>query len=222
MSQFFNRDEVLAAYKYRKSCRYYDASKKISNEDFNFILDLGRLSPSSVGSEPWKFVVIQSPELREKIKPFSWGMQATLDTASHIVVILAKKNVTANSELLLESIKRRGVTDPEMVEKTIAKYHDFQVNDMKTAGNERALFDWCSKQTYIALANMMTGAALVGIDSCPIEGFNYDEMNKALAEAGAFDPEEWGVSVAATFGYRSQDIAEKARKSAEEVVVWLK
>ena len=89
-------------------------------------------------------------------------------------------------------------------------------------GSERALLDWCGKQTYIALANMMTGAALIGIDSCPIEGFNYDEMNRVLAEAGAFDPAEWSVSVAATFGYRAQPIADKARKSADEVVVWLK
>lgn len=91
---------------------------------------------------------------------------------------------------------------------------------MKTLCNERALFDWCSKQTYIALANMMTGAAMVGIDSCPIEGFDYEEMNRVLSEAGLFDANEWGVSVAVTFGYRTQEIAQKARKSQEDVVIW--
>ena len=68
---------------------------------------------------------------------------------------------------------------------------------------------------------MMTGAAQICIDSCPSEGFNYDEMNRVLAEAGAFDPAEWGVSVAVTFGYRAQDIAPKARKPMEDVVTWL-
>ncbi|WP_273397783.1 NAD(P)H-dependent oxidoreductase [Actinobacillus porcinus] len=213
-------EQVLSAFKNRKSCRYYDPTRKISEQDFHFILELGRLSPSSVGSEPWKFIVLQDPKLREAIKPFSWGMATALDDASHIVVILAKKNARYDSEFMLEGMKRRGVTEPEAIEKTIAKYKDFQTNEMKTLDNERALFDWCSKQTYIALANMMTGAAMVGIDSCPIEGFNYDKMNRVLAEASLFDANEWGVSVAVTFGYRTQEIAQKARKSQEDVVIW--
>lgn len=213
-------EQILSAFKSRKSCRYYDPARKISEADFNFILELGRLSPSSVGSEPWKFVVIQDPKLREAIKPFSWGMASSLDNASHIVVILAKKNARFDTPFMLEGIKRRGVTEPEAIEKTLAKYKDFQENDMQTLNDERALFDWCSKQTYIALGNMMTGAAMAGIDSCPIEGFNYAEMNRVLSEAGLFDANEWGVSVAVTFGYRTQEIAQKARKSQEDVVIW--
>lgn len=212
--------QVMSAFKNRRSCRNYDPSRKISPQDFEFILELGRLSPSSVGSEPWKFVVVQSPELRNALKPYAWGMASTLDTASHIVVILARKNARYDSEFLLESIKRRGVTDEDALAATLAKYRDFQENDLPMLGDERALFDWCSKQTYIALANMMTGAAMVGIDSCPVEGLNYAEVNRVLAEAGVFDPAEWGVSVAATFGYRSQEIAQRARKDMVDVVVW--
>ncbi|MDO4232779.1 MAG: nitroreductase family protein [Lautropia sp.] len=111
------------------------------------------------------------------------------------------------------------MTEPDALKATLAKYREFQESDMPILNDERALFDWCCKQTYIALANMMTGAAMVGIDSCPVEGFNYAEMSRVLAEAGAFDPAEWGVSVAATFGYRSQDITPRARKALDEVVV---
>ena len=221
MTTFFTPAQILPAYQYRKSCRHYDPSRKISAEDFNYILELARLSPSSVGSEPWRFLVVQNPALRQKLKPFAWGMAATLDTASHIVVILAKKNARYDSPFILESIRRRGITDPEAISKTLAVYQDLQDKCMHILNNERTLFDWCSKQTYIALANMMTGAALIGIDSCPIEGFNYDDMNRVLAETGAFDPAEWGVSVAVTFGYRAQDIAPKACKPAAEVVTWL-
>lgn len=213
-------EQILSAFKNRKSCRYYDPTRKISEQDFNFILELGRLSPSSVGSEPWKFIVVQDPKLREALKPFSWGMATALDNASHIVVILAKKNARFDSPFMLKGIQRRGITEPEMIEKTVAKYKNFQMNDMKTLDSERALFDWCSKQTYIALANMMTGAAMAGIDSCPIKGFNYAEINRVLSEAGLFDPNEWGVSVAVTFGYRTQDIAQKARQPQDDVVVW--
>ena len=215
-------EQVLSAFKNRKSTRYYDPSRKISEADFNFILELGRLSPSSVGSEPWKFVVVQNQAIRDAMKPFAWGMSAALDTASHIVVLLAKKNARYDSEFMLEGIKRRGVTEASAIEKTLAKYQDFQQNDAKLLESERTLFDWCSKQTYIALGNMMTGAAMVGIDSCPIEGFDYDEMNRVLVEAGAFDPAEWGVSVAVTFGYRMQEIHTKARRPMEDVAVWLK
>lgn len=117
-------------------------------------------------------------------------------------------------------LKKRGLT-PEQMEKTLAKYHKFQQEDMAILDNERALFDWTSKQTYIALANMMTGAALVGIDSCPIEGFNYAQVNRILSEAGLFDPTEWGVSVMVTFGYRAKEGKAKYRKPIDEVVEWV-
>ncbi len=105
--------------------------------------------------------------------------------------------------------------------RTLAVYKKFQQEDMPIADSQQALFDWTSKQTYIALANMMTGAALVGIDSCPIEGFNYAEVNRILAEEGLFDPTEWGVSVMVTFGYRAKEIKSQYRKPIEEIVQWV-
>lgn len=152
-----SKEQVLSAFKNRKSCRHYDAARKISAGDFQFILELGRLSPSSVGSEPWQFVVVQNPEIRQAIKPFSWGMADALDTASHLVVFLAKKNARFDSPFMLESLKRRGVTEPDAVEKSLARYRAFQADDIKILDDSRALFDWCCRQTYIALANMMTG-----------------------------------------------------------------
>ncbi len=115
---------------------------------------------------------------------------------------------------------RRGLQG-EQLEKALEKYKGLQEVEMKTAESERALFDWTSKQTYIALANMLTGAAAIGVDSCPIEGFNYDKMNETLAAEGLFDPNEWGVSVAATFGYRARDITKKSRRPIEEIVTWV-
>lgn len=213
---FLNKDDVLNAFHYRASTRSYDGSRKIPAEDMHYILELGRLSPSSVGSEPWQFIVLQNPELRQAIKPFCWGIP-TMETSSHIVVILAKKNARYDSEFLRESMRRRQVPE-EMMEATINKYRTFQEQDSKVLESERALFDWAGKQTYIALANMMTGAALIGVDSCPIEGFDYDKVNQILADAGLFDPTEWGISVMCTFGYRDKEIRKKLRKPFDEVV----
>ena len=94
-----DREQVLSAFKNRKSCRHYDAARKISAEDFQFILELGRLSPSSVGSEPWQFVVVQNPEIRQAVKPFSWGMADALDTASHLVVFWRRKMPASTARL---------------------------------------------------------------------------------------------------------------------------
>ena len=88
--------------------------------------------------------------------------------------------------------------------------------------NPRALFDWTAKQTYIALANMMTTASLLGIDSCPIEGFNYDKVNHLLAQEGILNPEEEGIASMVSFGYRKQDPKHpRSRKPREAVITWL-
>ena len=213
------RQQALDIFRRRVSTRYYDPARKISAEDFAAILDFGRLSPSSVGSEPWKFLVIQNQELREKIKPVAWGMQATIAEASHLVILLAKKHARYDSPFFSELMNRRGFT-PEQRAAALERYRSFQIHDIAIAGDERALFDWASKQSYIALANMLTGAAMLGIDSCPIEGMNYAAVEHILAQAGLLDPAEYGVSVAATFGYRARDIQPKPRRDAAETVVW--
>ncbi|AMQ92686.1 NAD(P)H nitroreductase [Aggregatibacter actinomycetemcomitans] len=214
------KQQVLDAFHFRCATRYYDPARKISKEDFDYILELGRLSPSSVGSEPWQFLVIQNPELRQALKPVSWGMATQLDDASHVVVILANKNMRYDSEDFRANLERRGLTE-EQIQTNMVTYQRFQTQHINVLENDRTLFDWASKQTYIALANMMTGAALIGIDNCPIEGFNYAEVNRILAQTGAYNADKYAVSVAVTFGYRAKDIRPKARKPLNEIVHWI-
>ena len=148
-------------------------------------------------------------------------MKNQLVVCSNLFILLAKKNARYDSPFFIEVMTRKGL-DEEQQKLALAKYETLQKNDMKLLESERTLFDWCSKQTYIALANMLTGAAAMGIDSCPIEGFHYDLMNQTLAAEGLFDPQEYGVSVAATFGYRARDITKKSRKTMDEIVTWVK
>ncbi|MEJ8514959.1 nitroreductase family protein, partial [Staphylococcus capitis] len=79
------------------------------------------------------------------------------------------------------------------------KYDDFQT-EFHINDNERTLYDWACKQTYIALGTMMTSAALLGIDSCPIEGFDVDTVTQILSDEGILDTENFGISVMAAFG----------------------
>lgn len=213
------REQALDIFKRRVSVRYYDSARKIGTEDFAAVLDFGRLSPSSIGLEPWKFVVVQNAVLREKIKAAAWGMQAFVSDASHLVILLARKNVRYDSAYIAEQMDRRGFT-PEQREAAYARYRSFQTHDMPIADSSRALFDWTCKQCYIALANMMTGAAMLGIGSCAVEGMDYAAVEGILAEAGLLDPAEYGVAVAAAFGYPARAIEAKPRRDASETVIW--
>jgi len=111
----------------------------------------------------------------------------------------------------------------DMINKGLDRYKNFQEYDFNLLDNERAMFDWTSKQSYIPLANMMTTAANMGIDSCPIEGFNREKLEYLLDKQGILDIEDFGVSVMVAFGYRSEDPKRlKTRRPFNEVVEWIR
>ncbi|MEC0169320.1 NAD(P)H-dependent oxidoreductase [Paenibacillus graminis] len=217
------KKEIIAAYEFRHATKEFDSSRKISGEDFQFILETGRLSPSSFGFEPWKFVVVQNPEIREKLRPFAWGAQKQLPTASHFVLILSRlpKDLTAGSDYIQGIMKDVQNLPPEVAEGKSKMYDTFLTTDFGLAGNDRALFEWGARQTYLALGNMMTAAAQIGIDSCPIEGFNKLKIEEILAAEGIMDPEHFGIACMVAFGYRLNEPRGKTRRSADQVVQWV-
>ncbi len=99
-----------------------------------------------------------------------------------------------------------------------AVYRKFQESDFKLLESERALFDWGCKQAYIALGNMMTAAAMIGIDSCPVEGYDQAVAEAVLTEYGVLDPKEWGLAVMVAFGYRVNPQSTKVRQPMADVV----
>ncbi|WP_257265090.1 NAD(P)H-dependent oxidoreductase [Endozoicomonas sp. ONNA2] len=216
------RKQILDVFNFRHACKSFDANRKIPDEDFNIILDAGRLSPSSFGFEPWKFLVIQRPDLREKIKTVSWGAQGQLPTASHFVIILARKENSMHyeSEYILDHMRNVKQLPEDVVDMISEFYRDFQNSDFRLTESPRAMFDWACKQTYVALGNMMSVAAQIGIDSCPIEGFNRDKLESLLEHEGLLDRGEFGVSVMVAFGYRENEPYPKTRHRQEAVVEW--
>lgn len=213
---------LLEAYHFRHAVRQFDPEKKISTDDFNTILETGRLSPSSLGLEPWKFLIIQNKDLRNELKPYSWGAVKQLDSASHFVLILARKDVQPKNpyvSYMLENIQKM---TPEMSQQKQEAMAKFQNDSNHLYQNERTLLDWAGKQTYIPLGNMMTTAAILGIDSCPMEGFSYSEVAQLLSDKGYFDLNTYYPSVMVAFGYRQEaPKREKTRRSAEDVVQWI-
>jgi nitroreductase len=223
MSHSITKQDILSAFQFRHAAKEFDPAKKITNEDFELILEAARLSPSSVGYEPWKFLIIQNPELREKLREISWGAQGQLPTASHFVVILARtmKDTKYDSTYVKNQMLDVKKFPPELFDKIKERYKSFQEEDLNLLENERTMLDWAGKQTYIALANMMTAAALIGIDSCPIEGFNFDKVQKLLEKENLLEDGHLSVSVMAAFGYRKNEPRPKTRKEMQDIVQWI-
>ncbi len=201
------KKEIIDAYQFRHACKAFDKTKKISDEDFAFILETARLSPSSFGTEPWRFLLIENNDLKEKLKGISWGAINSLNGASHFLIVLARKQMRYDQGYyrhMLQDVRKMPL---DAQEATMGFYKEFQENDFDLLASERNLFDWSSKQTYIAMANMMTAASMIGIDSCPIEGFKKNEVEELLQKENHLDSEAFGVSYMLAFGYRDESVS---------------
>lgn len=213
--------DILEAFTFRHACKKYDAGKKLSEDDFATILEAGRLSPSSFGFEPWKFLVVESKTLKDRLAPIAWGARNSFAGADRFVIILARKAIDTRFDAayithIMQDVKGMTAEGQDQVRQ---RFGNFQKNDFRLLENDRALFDWAGKQTYIALANMMTAAALLKIDSCPIEGFDRDGVDAVLSQQRVLDPKHFGVSVMVSFGYRGEPVRHaKTRQSMNEVV----
>ena len=210
-------EEILEVFNKRYACKKFSKEKRVSDEDLKTIIESARLSPSSFGLEPWKFLLLRNEKMREDFREFAWGALNSLNGATEIVILLARKGVTGDSKYFEDNWKNLKKVSDEMFEAVKDKFTKFQEIHLNLLENERTLFDWASKQTYIAMVNMMNMAAALGIDSCAIEGFNKEIAEKYFSEKGVFDLKEYGISYFVSFGYRDEDITPKTRRKLSEV-----
>lgn len=216
------KEDILNAFQYRHATKEFDGTKKVSEENINYILKTANLSPSSFGFEPWHFVVVQDKALRELLKPVAWGAPLKLDTASHFVLGLSMKApmVKHDADYIKHMMKEVKQMPEDVIDMYSKFYREFQERDFDL-DTDKKLFDWSSKQTYIALGNMMTSAALIGIDSCPIEGFHQEKAETLLREKFGIDTDKYGLSFMVAFGYRKADPEfAKTRRDFEDIVTW--
>ena len=211
---------ILEALNFRHACKVFDSKKKISEDDFNCILESARLPPSSFGFEPWRFLIVQDKALREELKNVTWGAQGQLPTASHFCIILARKDMRYDSEYIQNFIHNVQDFPDDVIEKRLSMYKQFQTQDFKLLESSQKMFEWACRQTYIALADMMYTAALLKIDSCAIEGFNPDVIDALLEKKFGVDTEIFGISCMAAFGYRTNPSQKKTRQKIEKIVEW--
>ncbi|MBA3025067.1 MAG: NAD(P)H-dependent oxidoreductase [Sulfurimonas sp.] len=208
------KKEFLKAMDFRHACKVFDTSKKISDEDIHFILECARKSPSSFGMEAWKFLVITNEELKAKLQPACWN-QVQISSCSHLVVILAGiDSVKPESLLPRKRFERR-----EMPQEKLDFYLDLYASHLQnTLSSDENIYAWTSKQSYIAAGNMMSGAAFIGIDSCPIEGFEKNIIEEILG----LDTAKYQLSMILPFGYRLNEQSSQLRLSFDEVIEFIK
>jgi len=207
-------NDFTKAMDFRHACKVFDDTKKINDEEMHYILEAGHKSPSSFGMEGWKFLVITNEDLKAKLRPFCWD-QVQVTSSSHLVIVLAAiENVKVESGEVKKRFTRR-----EMPQESLDFYMDIYAKHLeKTLSTDENIYYWTAKQSYIALANMMTAAAYLGIDSCPIEGFEKDKLEDVLE----LDTTKWQVSVVVPFGYRLNEQPEQLRLPFDEVVEFIK
>ena len=209
-----SRDQLLDRLNWRYATKQFEPDHKISPQDWAALEEVLRLSPSSGGLQPWKFIVITDAATRAKLLPASYG-QPQITNASHLVVFAAKKNFgEADVEAFIShTAAKRGVP----VE-SLAPFRDMLVGGIVKSMDEAARDAWARNQVYIALGNLLTSAALLGIDACPMEGFDRAQYDQILG----LNEQGFASAVIATLGYRAASdqyaAAPKVRFPKEQIL----
>jgi len=190
-------DVLLRQLQWRYATKKFDPTQKIPVATWQTLEEALVLTPSSYGMQPWKFIVITDSATKEKLVPFSWGQRQIAD-GSHLVVFAIQNNVgQAEMDRYLDRIVEvRGVA-----KEALAPLRKMLESDIIQGPRSKFVNEWAARQVYIALGNFMTAAALVGVDTCPMEGIDpakYDEL-LGLAKRGL------ATAVACVAGYRSAD-----------------
>ncbi len=189
-------ETLLEALNWRYATKEFDASKKITDADWATLEEALRLTPSSFGLQPWKFVVVQDAEIREQLLPHSWNQRQVVD-CSHLVVMAAKTSVSVAEidDYLQDTADTRGIPVD-----SLGGFRDMMTGFITDSMSPPEQENWAKLQCYIALGNIMTAASMLKIDCCPMEGFVPPEYDKIL---GLSDLGLTAVLVC-PFGYRSE------------------
>lgn len=204
--------EILRALSWRYAVKTFDPAKNMSDEDLHTILESGRLAPSSVGLEPWKFIVVDDPEVRAKLREASYGQSKVTDAARLIVIAARTDAERLSDELIARTSKAQGKSPEELA--PLRQMAEGSIS-AKPAGVARN--GWLAAQTYIALGVMLETASLLGIDAGPMEGFDADKVDGVLG----LKEKNLHAATMLALGYRGDDAfaaLPKTRRPFDEAV----
>ena len=199
---------------WRYATKKFDTTKKISKQDLETLKEAIRLSASSFGLQPYRVLIIENPELRAKLQPAAWGQSQIVD-ASQLIVFA---NITNFGETEIDASIANTTKTRGLPADALKGYGDFMKSKIVVLP-EDVRNTWASKQTYLALGNLMNAASELKIDVTPMEGFEPAQVNEilGLGKLGL------NATLLATIGYRHEEDATqhyaKVRKSNEELFI---
>lgn len=200
-----DKNLLIDALNFRHACKIFDETKKISDDDMSFIFESARLAPSSFGMEHCRLLVIKNQEVKKELKPLCWN-QNQIDSCNLLIVLIAKHKEVSSPEYYEKMFRRRGL-DEDSTKMYIEKY----ANYLK---NLKSIKCWSEKQCYITASNIMNYSAFIGIDSCPIEGFEKEKVEIKLG----IDEKKENIAMLVALGYRANAQSQKIRLDMKDVV----
>jgi len=199
-------NDVVRALNWRYATKKFDSDGKVSDGDIGILMESLRLAPSSMGVQPWKFLLITDQKVKDRLSAACYGQKQVKD-ASHVFVLCSiKEPAGAYLSSYFESVKtanpEKSLAGKAAQAARLAAYRKMLEGYMLSMGKERTS-QWCREQSYIALGFLLSACAHLKIDSCPIEGYNKGEVEKILGLPGL------GLQAATVvpIGYRAKDDA---------------
>lgn len=209
-----SNETLLQQLQWRYAVKKFDSARKISAEDWHTLEQALVLTPSSFGLQPWRFVVITDQATKDMLVPISWGQRQVAE-ASHVVVFAVRQPLTESD------VDRHVARTAEVRGVSVESLAGFKKMLMKSLVPPPAEFDihhWAGLQAYIALGNFMTSAAMLGIDTCPMEGIVSEKYDELLG----LPSDGYSTVVVCVAGYRAADdkyaALPKVRFLVEDVV----
>jgi nitroreductase len=187
--------QLLNALYWRYATKVFDATKKIPDDVWQTLKQALVLTPTSYGLQPYRFLVIESPAKRAELLPHSWNQRQVVD-ASHFIVFTACTKVTEEDVNKLINHTSRARRIPA---ESLNSYRGMMLGDLVNGPRSKIAHEWATRQTYIALGNLMACAAVLGVDACPMEGFSPSDYNRLLG----LENSGYSAVVCCALGYRS-------------------
>ena len=215
MPTAISSQQLLDALNWRYATQKFDPAKKIPTDRWHALEQSLVLAPSSIGLQPWKFVIVTDAATKARLVAAAWNQVKVAD-CSHFVVFAVRKNLGLDhvEKHIGRMVEVRGVA-PESLE----KFRKMTVGNLDKARAEGRLDTWQTHQIYIALGQFMAGAAVIGVDTCPMEGIEPEKFDEILGLKGT----DYATVVACAAGYRLADdkyaTTKKVRFKTEDVVV---
>jgi nitroreductase len=188
--------QLISALEWRYATKLFD-TKKLPADAWTALEKSLQLAPSSFGLQPWKFILVENPEIRAKLRPVSWGQSQVTD-ASHLVVFTRRTEMTEKD---VQDFFDLMVSERKVEAQKIEAYRQMMIGGVVKGKDTPTQREWAARQVYIALGQLMAAAGVIGVDTCALEGIDPAAYDDILGLKGS----GYETVVACAIGYRSAD-----------------